>query len=238
MQLSDYNDMQPELAWFSKLISSMRKKRLSTALNHEHRRWEYGLAKALVDQESTEGEVSRILKIIDIGSGASPLGIGLKVTTGHDVWETDSCAYGDPVHELRRQCFAYDVEIPWVPQPVEAMPDVPSNTFDVTLCISVMEHVGKEQEREAWRELRRITKPGGVILSTMDFHPDPTIDTPYRAIQQTIYNEEHLLEVLKWLRCKPIDEPNWEYHGDIINNYSFCSIAVRKPKRRSRSKKQ
>lgn len=227
LQLSDYDEFQTEMVWFSTLLRDMQAKSLSTALNHEHRRWEYGLVKALVDSLGEE------LTIIDVGSGASPLGIGLKIA-GHDVWETDSCAYGDPVGELQRQCLAYGVEIPWVPQPVEAMPGVPSNTFDVTLCISVMEHVDKEQEREGWRQLRRITKPGGVIFATMDFHPDPTIDTPFKSIQQTIYDEPHLREVVKWLRCRTVDEPEWAYHGDMVNNYSFCSLAVRKPKRRNR----
>jgi 2-polyprenyl-3-methyl-5-hydroxy-6-metoxy-1,4-benzoquinol methylase len=227
LQESDYDELQSEMFWLSSLLKEMEDKGLSTALNHVHRRWEYGLAKALVDQRGQE------LTIIDVGSGASPLGIGLKVA-GHDVWETDSCQYGDPVHELRRQCWAYGVEIPWVPQPVEDMPDVPSNTFDVTLCISVMEHVGREQEQAGWRELRRITKPGGLIFATMDFHPDPTIETPFKEIQQTIYNEEHLREVRKWLRCRLLGEPEWEYHGDMVNNYSFGALAVRKPKPRSK----
>ena len=225
LQQEDYREMQPQMVWLSTLLHDMHTKGLNTALNHEHRRWEYGLVKALVDGEG-QG-----LAIIDVGSGASPLGIGLKLA-GHDVWETDSCAYGDPVHELRRQCWAYGVEIPWVPQPVEEMPGVPDNFFDVTLCISVMEHVHVTREHDAWLELKRVAKPGGLIFATMDFHPDPTIDTPFKAIQQTIYNREHLEEVVDWLRCKPVDKPEWEYHGDLVNNYSFCSLAVRKPKRR------
>lgn len=108
------------------------------------------------------------------------------------------------------------------------MPDVPSDFFDVTLSISLMEHVGVDREKAGWSELVRITKPGGVIFATMDFHPDPTIDTPFRECQQTIYNEEHLYGVLDWLDCDSIDEPNWEYHGNLVNNYSFCTLAVRK----------
>jgi len=227
LQLSDYDELQPQMVWLSATLADMASKGLSIGLNHEHRRWEYGLAKALLDQTGEK------LTVIDVGSGASPLGIALKLA-GHDVWETDSGAYGNPVKQLQHQCMTYKVEIPWVLQPSEEMPDVPDDTFDVTLSISVMEHVDAEREKDAWLELKRITKPGGLIFATMDFHPDPTIDTPFRNIQQTIYNEEHLQEVVGWLKCKPIDEPEWEYHGDMVNNYSFCSLAVRKAKGRKR----
>ena len=223
LQSKDYDELQPELGWFAKHIAKLSNHGLNTGLNHEHRRWEYALAKHLLDAESR----GRYLNVIDVGSGASPLGIGLKLL-GHNVWETDSCDYGDPVQELIRQCQAFKVEIPWVPQPAEEMPDVPSDYFDVTISISVMEHVDKEREMDAWLELARITKPGGAIFATMDFHPDPTIDTPFRSIQQTIYNAAHLHEVVKGMGCQTIGATNWRYHGDMVNNYSFCSLAVRK----------
>ena len=221
LQLSDYDELQTEVAWLSTTMCTLRAKGVFTQLNHVHRRWEYGLAKALVDQEG------KALTIADTGSGASMLGIGLCLD-GHIVWETDSGDYGDPVDRLVHQCMTLGVEIPYVKQPVELMPDVPSDFFDVTLSISLMEHVGVDREKAGWSELVRITKPGGVIFATMDFHPDPTIDTPFRECQQTIYNEEHLYGVLDWLDCDSIDEPNWEYHGNLVNNYSFCTLAVRK----------
>ena len=223
---ADYAFLQPEMIWFSNVMARLTSKGLSTALNHTHRRWEYGFAKRLVDQQAKLH--NRALKIIDVGSGSSTLGIGLRLT-GHEVWETDSAAYGDPVGELIRQCQAFNVEIPYVRQPAEAMPEIKSDFYDVTLCISVMEHVDKKLEKQAWLELKRITQPGGVIFCTMDFNPDPNIDTPFRSIQQTIYHEAHLREVLGWLECEPISEPDWSYHGDQVNNYSFCSLGVRKP---------
>jgi SAM-dependent methyltransferase len=44
----------------------------------------------------------------------------------------------------------------------DALPLVPSASLDVTLCLSVLEHLWDPQD--ALRELRRVTAPGGVVL--------------------------------------------------------------------------
>jgi len=230
LQISDYEDLQPEMTWLSAFFREMGAKGLSIALNHTHRRWEYGLTKALVKAYKEYMKVDA-LKIIDVGSAASPLGIALRML-GHEVWSSDSCDYGNPVDKLIRQCLAFNTTIPWILAPAEWMPMVPSGYFDITVSISVMEHVRVKFEKKAWLELKRITKPGGLIFTTMDFHPDPITakaKSPFKGIQETIYNEEHLREVVDWLDCKLIDNPEWVYHGDLVHNYSFCSLAVRKP---------
>lgn len=44
----------------------------------------------------------------------------------------------------------------------ETLPTMPSASFDVTLCLSVLEHLWDPET--ALRELRRVTAPGGVVL--------------------------------------------------------------------------
>src|SRR5262245_9188034 len=44
----------------------------------------------------------------------------------------------------------------------DTLPQVPSASLDVTLCLSVLEHLWHPQD--AIRELRRVTAPGGVVL--------------------------------------------------------------------------
>src|SRR5436305_15166518 len=66
---------------------------------------------------------------------------------------------------------------------IDAIP-VPDGSFDVVLCLQVLEHV--PDPAAAVRELRRVVKPGGrVLLSThgvYPFHPNP--DDLWRWTQQ------------------------------------------------------
>jgi SAM-dependent methyltransferase len=59
--------------------------------------------------------------------------------------------------------------------PVEALP-VEDAAYDVVLCIQVLEHC--DDPRQAIRELRRVTAPGGRVLASthgvMAYHPSPT----------------------------------------------------------------
>jgi SAM-dependent methyltransferase len=59
--------------------------------------------------------------------------------------------------------------------PVEALP-AEDASFDVVLCIQVLEHC--DDPRQAVRELRRVTAPGGRVLASthgvMAYHPSPT----------------------------------------------------------------
>lgn len=42
------------------------------------------------------------------------------------------------------------------------------NTFDLTLCISVLEHIPNWPPEKTWFELLRVTKPGGRLIITTD----------------------------------------------------------------------
>ena len=44
----------------------------------------------------------------------------------------------------------------------------PDNEFDAVVCRDVLDHIPKEEAKQAVRELCRITKPGGIILLTLD----------------------------------------------------------------------
>jgi SAM-dependent methyltransferase len=58
--------------------------------------------------------------------------------------------------------------------PIEAIP-APDTTFDVAICIQVLEHV--QDPAQGVRELHRVTRPGGRVLlsthGTIVYHPNP-----------------------------------------------------------------
>ena len=59
----------------------------------------------------------------------------------------------------------------------------PDNTFDRVTCVSVLEHILTPENPRAHnpclRELRRILKPGGLLIVTVDFFMNPEVTPGY-----------------------------------------------------------
>lgn len=60
----------------------------------------------------------------------------------------------------------------------------PDNEFDAVVCRDVLDHIPKEEAKQTVRELCRITKPGGIILLTLD-----GLDEEYQKEPHTVTEE-------------------------------------------------
>ena len=101
--------------------------------------------------------------------------------------------------------------------------------FDVTMCISTIEHV--DDHDAAFRELVRITKPGGYIFITSDYFRDiPQWEaSPSRHLQVTPYMKDFVLDLPAKFGLAFVGETDFDYRGDFVHSYSFCNIVLRKP---------
>lgn len=197
---------------------------------HTHRLWEY----ASVMQQLEQLDVARFAEIIDVGAGASFFDPYL-ATHFPLLCCTDTEKYGDHTRMVRDQRAAYGVSLPLYNLAIEDMsPRMEigwggaTDKFDVTMCISTIEHV--DDHDAGFRELVRITKPGGFIFITSDYFRDPEHfeQSVSRHLQVTDYNEQFVLSLPDRFPVDFVGETDLAYAGDFVHNYSFCNVCLRK----------
>ena len=136
---------------------------------------------------------------------------------------------------VQKQREAYGVALPLYDLSIEDMLAKPEigwggahEKFDVTLCISTIEHV--DDHDKGFAELVRITKPGGLILITSDFFRDAQHfeQSVSRHLQVTPYSESYVLSLPERFPVDFVGKTDLAYAGDFVHNYSFCNIALRK----------
>lgn len=197
---------------------------------HEHRLWEY----ASVMQQLEGLSVPQDAEMIDIGAGASFFDPYLALRYPR-LCCTDSMKYGDVTQMVTAQRAHYGVGLPLYDLMLEDMSarqDIgwggATDKFDVTMCISTIEHV--DDHDKAFRELVRITKPGGHIFITSDYFRDlPHFERSVsRHLQVTPYSKEYVLSLPERFMVDFVGETDLDYRGDFVHNYSFCNVCLRK----------
>lgn len=198
---------------------------------HEHRFWEY----ASMMQQLEQLGVPKDAKILDVGSGASFFPPYLATIGGYpNVELTDSMKYGDVTSMVVAQRTYYGVALPLHDLLCEDMTPLASESFDVVMCISTIEHV--DDHDAAFRELVRVTKQGGYIFITSDYFRDPQHfeQSISRHLQVTDYREAFVLELPNRFGVEFVQNSfavaltDLAYCGDFVHNYSFCNVCLRK----------
>ena len=97
----------------------------------------------------------------------------------------------------------------------------PDNEFDTVVCRDVLDHIPKEEAERAVAELYRITKPGGIVLMTLDgldeeYQKEPHFVTPegdycftdgkWKGMVFRAYGEKEAEEIVKTVGSFQIEE--------------------------------
>jgi SAM-dependent methyltransferase len=197
---------------------------------HPHRLWEYGS----VMQQLEELQVPQDAEMIDVGAGASFFDPYLAFYYPL-LCCTDSMKYGDVRDMVAAQRLHYKVALPLYDLSLEDMsPRLEigwggaTDKFDVTLCISTIEHV--DDHDRAMRELIRITKPGGYIFITSDYFRDLAQweASPSRHLQVTPYRQEYVESIPERFGLEFVGETDFGYRGDFVHTYSFVNLCLRR----------
>lgn len=201
---------------------------------HPHRFWEY----SSILQQLYELQIPFRAKVLDVGSGGSFFPPYLAVL-GWDISLTDSMKYGDVTADIQAQRSHYGINMPLYDLLVEDMsPRLEigwggeADFWDVTMCISTIEHVDADKHDDALRELWRITKPGGLIFITSDYFRDiPQFEaSPSRHLQFTPYMKDFVLDIPNKIDVDFVGDTDLDYCGDFVHTYSFVNICMRKKK--------
>lgn len=189
---------------------------------HAHRIWEY----ASILQQLTELGVPSTAALIDTGCGGSFFDpyLALRYPTLRLV---DSLIAGDITAMVAAQRAHYGVAMPLDIARLEDLGG-PSGVYDVTLCISVIEHVVDHDA--GMRELVRVTKPGGYVFITSDYFQNLSQweASPWRHAQITPYMEEFVRALPGRFGLEFVGDTDFAYRGDFVHNYSFVNLCMRK----------
>jgi len=202
-------------------------------ISHPHKIWE----NASIMQQLDELEVPKTAKILDVGSGGMFFPPYLASVCGYrDLELTDSMSNMDINLYVQSQCRAYGIQMKVHSLFAEDMSALPSEGWDVVMCISVIEHIARANHDAALRELWRLTKPGGLIFLTSDyfrsehgsFQQAQYDASPYKAGQETCYHKEFVLDIPNKIDVEFVGDTDLDYRGDFVHNYSFVNICLRK----------
>jgi len=171
--------------------------------------------------------LARPARILDVGGSESTVGLSL-ATLGHEVTTVDPRGYPLKHPNLTHKACRLD-ELP-----------APDAAFDAAVVLSAVEHFGLEQygldavdERldvKALERLRELVKPGGLLVLTVPFAAQATVDE-----FQRVYDEAGLAELLRgWnveqsLRVGRIDRLTWKLGAQSQERHGVALITARPP---------
>ncbi len=108
-------------------------------------------------------------RALDAGSGITPFGHALAARG----WDVTACDFdGSLMRDLAAADMAavYGSAVRYEQQDLTRI-TYPDASFDLVTCVSVIEHIGAPADQLAFAELRRVLKPGGLLVVTVDFEP-------------------------------------------------------------------
>ncbi len=181
---------------------------------HEHRKWEYGLA---LDFVKSLGE--DIDTLLDVGGGGSIMS-PLLASKGYSVTQLDA-GFGE--NETDKQNAVLGTDMKFILSDF-AKPQEELGMFDVVISISTIEHV---PDHVAFFENLLKHAEKAVFIST-DFSENAEV---FSNAHLRTYNGEALkeyIEVAKDYGFSPPEEPEHVYRGNYVYAYAFGTLCFLK----------
>lgn len=183
---------------------------------HEHRRWEYGLAlQALID--------NKFVDVLEVGGGGSLL-VPLAYLNGMRITEVDPWDCRDFLLEQETR-LGLTEKIQYFQK--DFLDFNIDKQFDAVVCTSVIEHV--PEHKKFFQKLLSYVKSEGILILTTDFYPT---GEQFSQNHLRTYSEESLLDYLKSAKGFKLFGENFDYTfwGNYVYQYTFASLILQRKK--------
>lgn len=192
--------------------------------------WEYGsVIQMVILWVGTRGAWQG-MDVLDVGSGWGVVGPALCLEMDEirvTEYEPDQMYWADRENCNRVLTAMGRQQIVYSHYDIMSMP---SATFDMVSCVSVMEHIPPAVEKQCWVELVKRVRPGGLLFVDVDCVPDPTksyVCDEMRAHNFTIPEMQERVAMLETLGMKTIGIPDWNYNGNAVHDsFTFFRVAM------------
>lgn len=224
----DYPEIKKSMSVVQHVSEHIQSKQGPIAIPVFERYWEYGSAVHLAEDWTLEDEA--FATVLNVGSGWDGLSPTLATLGNYDITdcEPDATCRND-----RTRVNTILVSENYKPIKVLAngLFNLPEDTFDLVFCISVLEHVFDEQQ--AWYNLAQRVKVGGLLFVTVDVVDDATKPHAFDSARVTNYTLDilkHRVNIIKERGFETIGEPDYEWHGAHVYDYSFFRAGFKRLK--------
>ena len=175
------------------------------------------------------------LHVMDVGAGFGLLGPTLSHFYHASVVEIDP----DPVAIEERKSVNACLKKLKAPSISVAVEDIENmspywDPFDCIFCMSVLEHVEPDVEKDAWEKFALHLKPGGLLFVTVDCMEEdkPMGEYPLDSCRKVRFTPQKLQERVKAMKktgFTTVGEEDWKFHGNFLSDsYTFASVALQK----------
>jgi hypothetical protein len=224
----DYQDIREGVTIAKGAVAELQSRGVRIDIPTEHRWWEYGtvIQMMLMQYRDRMSEVT----ILDVGSGRGAVCPALSLTFDTICTECEP-AVGERNDRIRcnqvlRALGRKGISV----QDFHTM-NLPDMLYDMVSCVSVIEHIDPPIEKQSWLNLVDRVKPGGLFFADVDCVPDQSKKYTFDELRTHNFTCEELHERVDMLREKgmePIGEPNYEYNGNQVFEFTFFRVGMRK----------
>lgn len=199
LEVADYNLFSEHII-IDSMITSGKKFRYE----HPHRKWEYGLALKLINDNI-------VSSVLNVGGGNSPLSTAI-ANTGIYVTEIDP-DYPSEIFDG----ITYLHE----PFPSKGL----KGKFDAVISTSVIEHV--QDDLKFFTAL--LKQSSNLVFLTTDFHNSGNAISRYHIRTYNKSSMLNLVRIAESLGFSTIGDYNYDYNGDpLVYEYTFASLALKR----------
>lgn len=239
IEISDFDEIREEVEQLQWLTKEFRVQcgdvRIDSTdtIGHPMRMWEWGRVLKNFKEHFGYPFYGKEINVLDVGTAVSLIGPALSYL-GCRVVECDVDASFQPERlKLKKflDNFPPAIGFEWVQAGFGTLKErcVPRSKekYDAVMSISTIEHVETSLEKNAWKEMFDLLKPGGLMIVTMDCFPVAKKGYIYDDVRYTNYDMnlvKERVDELKSYGMKTVGGEDYRYHGIFVDDGSFSCI--------------